>query len=127
MSTPDTTATIKGNSKDLQALDERLLNDLHTKVGHRFTAIVEIVVDDKSGPSLDGKKKVALAIERLELAEGNDTLDGHLRDLMKVVHQNRVLTGADQSRQQLLLEEETPEPRLDDVIGQGQPFLTAVD
>ena len=126
MTTPDTTATIKGTSKELQALTETLLNDLHSKVGHRFIGLVEIVVDDKSGPSLDGKRKVALAIERLEIAH-DEGLDEYLRNLMRVLHQNRVLVAADGSRQQTLLEEQEAEPRLDDVIAQGRGFLSAVD
>lgn len=113
----DTTAKINSKGCEGTGITEDLAAELYHQVGQHFMAIVELQVIDKHGPNLKDKRGVSLGLTQVWPAQ-DPNLEDHLRELTRVLHQNTAVTGADGTRQQILLEEgrDGIEPTVDGVI-----------
>lgn len=116
----DTTAKIRAKGCENTGITEEIANKMFHAVGSHYMAIVELEVAEPHGPTTDGKRRVDLTLTQVWPAE-DDNLNDHLRELTRVLHQNKGIVGADGTRQQILLEEGSDgrdgvEPTVDQVI-----------
>jgi hypothetical protein len=118
---PDTTAKIRAKGCENTGVTEDLAAELHTAVGRHIMAIVELHVVQKHGPDTEGKRGVELVLTQVEPAT-DDTVDDHLRELTRTLHQNRKLKADDEQLQIQTGDDIAPRPA--DVIAAGQKHIT---
>lgn len=119
----DYTARIRAKGLDNTGVTEDIAKSMFNSLGRSTLAIVELehkrkIDDDDTG------RTVELVIRMIEPST-SETLDTHLRELTKTMHQNRVLTADDQ---QLQIETaEDLEPTIEGVIAAGQAHIAETD
>jgi hypothetical protein len=117
---PDTTAKIRAKGLDATGVTEELARQMHAHKGKHYMAIVELKVEEVHEKA-DGTAKVDLVLTQVEPA--TDTrLEDHLRELQRTVYFNRQL-GDDQP----LSDDDGPDPKIKDVIGQGAALIERDD
>jgi hypothetical protein len=127
----DYTAKIRAKGLDGTGLTETHAAELFNRVGHTFTAIVELQVTDKHGPNLKGQRGIELVITTLEPALDNDPtienrIEDHLREIARTLYYNRAIDDA----QPTLDPGDGINPKVSDVIAAGvrhhpHPYLAS--
>lgn len=118
----DTTAKIRAKGLDATGVTEEIANQMYTRKGAHYMAIVEFKVEERHEKA-DGTKKVDLVLTQVEPAI-DETLEDHLRELTRTLHFNRAI-DADQPT---LDGGDGINPKVGDVIKAGHqhrphPFL----
>lgn len=108
----DYTAAIRGKGCDNTGITQDLARSMYSTLERSTYAIVRLKHARQINDTATGRK-VELAIEEVEPSISED-LDAHLRQLMRTMHQNRVLNS---DSQQLSIDTQGDlEPSVSDVI-----------
>lgn len=116
-------AKIRSKGLDNTGVTEDVAKDMFNTLGRSTLAIVELehkrkIDDDDTG------RTVELVVRLIEPST-SETLDAHLRELMRTMHQNRVLTAEDQQLQIETMDD--LEPTVEGVIAAGQVHISETD
>jgi len=115
-----TTAKVRAKGLASTGMTEELATKLYHQPGGRIMAIVELKVDE-THEKADGDQKVDFVITELEpVVDGklNGQIDEHVRDLQRVLYENRLRLEAGDD--QLPLDEQGP--GVEGLIQQGKAF-----
>lgn len=116
------TAKVRAKGLDNTGVTEDIAKAMFNTLGHTTLAIVEFEhkrkIDDDTG------RQVELVMKMVEPST-SPTLDAHLRELTRTMHQNRVLTDEDAQLQIDTMDD--LEPTVEGVIAAGQAHVAHTD
>lgn len=121
----DTTAKIRAKGLDATGVTKTLARTMHANVGGHYLAIVDLRVVRQLNDD-DGSHGVELVIDQIEpVVDGklNGALIDHVRDIQAALYRNRKLAEGDEE----LPLEDGPEPKVRDIIAQGEGLFDTGD